>query len=177
VLTALVTSSLQVVPTEEYKIATYLINGLIVASILSMALAIVSYADHKTRKAGAKAVIFEKTEMKLTSGGQGGTVQVELVIRNPHSVPLGITTIYGALHKDHALVGSLKISDNISIAPLSSATVGKSFGLGDIGGSNQFGRGQPDAGNYVFAGTMHADTVYGKSIVRFRMQAVEAVPS
>ena len=177
VLTALVTSPLEVVPTKEYQTATYLINGLIVVSILSMALVTIAYADHKTKKASAKAVILERTEMKLTSRPEGTTVQVELVIRNPHSVPLGIARIYGALHKDHVLVESLNISDDISIAPLSSITLKKDFELGDIRRSKDSGGAQPNNGNYVLTGTLRADTVYGKSIVPFRMEAVEAARS
>lgn len=176
VLPCQVTSPFQLF-NEEYQTTTYLINGLIVVSILSMALVAVAYADHKAKKAGAKAVVLEKTEMKLTSGREGTTVQVELVIRNPHSVPLGIDRIYGALHKDHVLVGSLNISEGISIAPLSSTAVGKSFGLGNIGRSEHFGEAQRDAGDYVLTGTLRADTVYGRSIVRFRTEPTEKVLS
>jgi hypothetical protein len=176
-LTGLVTSPLQAVSNADYQTVTYLINGLIVVSILSIVLGAVAYADRKTKGAGARAVVLEKTGFKFTSGHQDKAVQVELVLRNPHSVPLDVNRIYGALYKDSVMVRSFSISDNISIAPLSGAIIGKSFGLGAVGDSKDLVETQPDPRDYVLRGTLLANTIYGKSIVRFRMEPMEDVLS
>lgn len=175
--TGLEASPLQSLPSEEYQTATYLINGLIVASIFSIVLVVIAYAGHKSKKAGAKAIIIEKTGLNHTTGLEGRVIQVELIIRNPHSVPLDIDRIYGTLRRNDVSLGSVAISDVISIAPLSSTTVRRSFGLSAFSDLKDLTEAESAPGKYVLTGTVLADTVYGRTIVRFKTEPIREVLS